>query len=126
MQSAYLENWKGGSTVLLWGDTVGMIELRDFLRSVCCAPHALTLGRFCKAVDGRMIIVTASSTQSDKGMRLAGDNLEWRLRPELAEDYAEKVDALTTSISGHQYLEANNGDITVEVSIGEYPETLRP
>lgn len=126
MQSAYFEHWKGGSTVLLWGDAAGMSELRDFLRSVWGAPNAVTVGRFCRAVDGRMISVTAGSTQSDRGMRLVGDDLEWRLRPELAEDYAEKVDALTSSISGHQYLEANNGDITVEVSIGEYPETLRP
>lgn len=126
MQSAYLENWKGGPTVLLWGDATGMCELRDFLRSLRAAPNAPTLGRFCRAVDGRMIIVTAISTQSDSGMRLFGEDFEWRLGPELAKSYAEKIDALTSSISGHQYLEARNSNITVEVSIGEYPETLRP
>ncbi len=103
-----------------------MCELRDFLRSAWAAPHAPTLSKFCEAVDGRTITVRAVSNQSDTGMRLAREGLEWRLRPELAEDYAEMVDVLASSASGHQYLEARGSDITVEVSIGEYPESLRP
>jgi hypothetical protein len=84
----------------------------------------LTLEAFCEAVDGRTITVRAVCNQRDTGMRLTRDGLEWRLLTDLTEDYAEMVDVLTSSESGHQYLEARGSNITVEVSIGEYPETL--
>ncbi|MBR1277918.1 hypothetical protein [Bradyrhizobium sp. AUGA SZCCT0283] len=126
LRSAYFADWKGGAIVLLWGDATGMRDLRDFLRLTWAAPNAPTLDRFCEAVDGRMIAVRAVSDQRDTGMRLARDGLEWRLQPDLAEDFAEMVDVLASSVSGHQYLETRGSDISVEVSIGEYPETLRP
>ena len=128
LRSAYFADWKGSPTVLLWGDATGMRELRDFLRGAWAAPNAPTFDRFYEAVDGRTISVRAVSDQRDTGMRLARDGLEWRLRPDLAEDFAEKVDVLAASVAGHQYLDhyPGDGDITVQVSIGEYPETLRP
>ncbi|WP_426525550.1 hypothetical protein [Bradyrhizobium sp. McL0615] len=128
LRSAYFVDWKGSSTILLWGDATGMRELRDFLRGARAAPNAPTFERFCEAVDGRTVSVRAVSDQRDTGMRLARDGLEWRLRSDLAEDFAEKVDVLAASVAGHQYLGHYPGDddITVEVSIGEYPETLRP
>ena len=85
-----------------------------------------TLDRFCEAVDGRMIAVSAVPDERDTGMRIARDGLEWTLQPDLAEDFAEMIDVLASSVSGHQYLETRGSDITVEVSIGEYPQTLRP
>jgi hypothetical protein len=126
LRSAYFADWKGAATVLLWGDATGMRDLRDFLRRAWTTPNVPTLDRFCEAVDGRMIAVRAVPDERDTGMRLARDGLEWRLQPDLAEDFAEMIDVLASSVSGHQYLETRGSDITVEVSIGEYPETLRP
>jgi hypothetical protein len=124
LRSAYFEDWKDGRpSVLLWGDAAGMAELRDFLRSFANVP---TLGGFCRAIDRRIINITVAATQDDAGMCLAGECLEWRLLPALADCYAEKVAALVPSTSGHQYLETDGSDITVEVSIGEYPEDLHP
>ncbi len=105
---------------------MGMRDLRDFLRRAWPASNAPTLDGFCEAVDGRMISVRAVSDQRDTGMRLGRDGLEWRLRPDLAADFAEKVDVLASSVAGHQYLDAYNSDIAVEVSTGEYPESLHP
>jgi hypothetical protein len=62
---------------------------------------------------GKTIYVRAVSGQSDAGMCLVRDALEWRL-PDLRENYAEMVDVLALSPSGHQYLEARGSDITVE------------
>jgi hypothetical protein len=77
-------------------------------------------------VDGKEITIIAVSDAGDAGMRLVRNELEWRLQPELAEDFADKVDVLTSSASGHQYLDARGNDITVMVSIGEYPESFHP
>jgi hypothetical protein len=123
LRSAYFADWKGDrGTVLIWGDAIGMRELRDFLRGEW---PSSTLARFCQAVDGRTITVKAVSEECDTGMHIAGDGLEWKLRPNLANDFADKVDLLAAATSGHQYLECCViDDIGVEVSIGEYPENL--
>src|SRR5437762_1490923 len=126
LRSAYFADWGNGPTVLLWGDATGMRALRDFLRRVGPAPSAPTLDGFCEAVDGRTITVRAVSDQRDTGMRFVRGGLEWRLRPDLAEDFAEKVDVLASSVAGHQYLDAYGTDIAVQVSTGEYPESLHP
>ena len=88
-----------------------MRELRDFLRSEWPSSNALALARFCEAVDARKIIVKAVSDERDTGMHFARDDLEWRLRSDLAEDFADKVDVLASSISGHQYLVARFSQI---------------
>lgn len=128
LRSRYFDDWKGGPIVLLWGETTDMRVLRDFLRSVFGPSNTPPLDSFCEAVDGRTITVRAVSDERDSGMHLAGGGLEWKLRPDLAETYADMVDALVASASGHQYLDAPGSDITVditvEVSIGEYPETF--
>jgi hypothetical protein len=60
-------------------------------------------------------------------MHLAGDGLEWRLRTELTNGFADKLDVLAESVSGHQYLDPHViDDIPVEVSLGEYPANWRP
>jgi len=126
LRSAYFADWKGSPTVLLWEDAMGMRELRSFLRGAWPVSNAPTLDRFCEAVDGKTITVRAVTDQPDTGMRLARDGLEWRLRPDLAEDFAGKVDGLASSVAGHQYLDAYRSEIAVEVSTGEYPENLHP
>jgi hypothetical protein len=126
LRSAYFADWKGSPTVLFWGDAIGMRELRDFLRSDWPSSNALALAKFCEAVDARKIIVKAVSDKRDTGMHFARNDLGWRLRSDLAEDFADKVDVLASSISGHQYLDSYSNDITVEVSIGEYPDGLHP
>jgi hypothetical protein len=124
LRSAYFADWKGGPTVLLWGDAIGMRELGAFLRSEL---PSSALGEFCEAVDGRKIAVKRVSDERDIGMRSTSDGLEWKLRPDWARDFAEKVEVLASAASGHQYLDCCVTDnITVEVSTGEYPESLHP
>ena len=126
LRSAYFGRWKGSPTVLLWGDAEGMRELRDFLRSARNVSSGLTLQQLCVAVDNRTIAVKAVSDRRDTGMRLVQNGLEWRLRPDLADEFAEKVGQLVSSTAGHQYLDAYGSNIVVEVSTGEYPESLHP
>jgi hypothetical protein len=125
LRSAYFKDWKWNSTLLLWGDDAGMNELRDFLKGVGRSSNAISLNAFCEAVDGRAITVQLVKDRSETGMRFANDRLEWRLQPELALEFAEKVDVLSSKV-GHQYLDAYNHGIAVEVSAGEYPADLHP
>ena len=125
LRSAYFRSWKGGPTVLFWGDAVGMRQLRDWLRSVT-APDVLAFESLCASVDGNEIAIKVVAHERDAGMRFGRDGLEWSLQPVLAEDFADKLDVLASSASGHQYLDARGNDIAVEVSMGEHPETLHP
>jgi hypothetical protein len=125
LRSAYFRDWKGGPTVLFWGDANGLRGLRDWLRSVS-APDALAFEALCTSVDGKKIRIKAVPDEGDAGMRFGCNDLEWSLQPALAEDFADKLDVLASSVSRHQYLDARGNDIAVEVSIGEYPETLHP
>lgn len=124
LRSAYFADWEDSPTVLLWGDAIGMRELVDFLRS---ERPSSTFAAFCEAVDGRKITVKTVSDKRDTGMHFADGGLEWKLRSVEAQDFADKVDVLASCTSGHQYLDCYaTDDITVEVSIGEYPESLHP
>ena len=127
LRSAYTATFNGGPKVLLWGDAAGLHALSTFLRKMLIVPCAMTLGEFCEAVDGKTISVRMRANRRDTGMRLNHQGLEWTLRPQSADDFAELVDALAASgKSGHQYLTCGVTDeITVMVSHGEYPEDLR-
>lgn len=103
-----------------------MRELRNFLRSPLTASNEGSLEAFCTSVDGQHITTRTVSDVGDAGMRLGRTGLEWGLQPELAEDFAHKVHRLTSTGAGHQYLDARGNQVAVEVSIGEYSETLKP
>ena len=128
LRSAYSETFNGGPTVLLWGDAAGMRALSDFLRKMLVVPGAMRLGEFCEAIDGKAVSVRMRTNRRETGMRLNFQGLEWTLRPQSAEDFAELVGVLASSgKSGHQYLTCGVTDESmVMVSHGEYPDDLRP
>jgi len=128
LQSAYFRNFNGGPKVLLWGDRDGMHALSGFLRKLLITPAPATLSGICTAVDRKTITVRMRANRRDTGMRPNGGGLEWTLRLQSADDFAELIDALASSRDpGHQYLTCGVSDeIIVMVSRGEYPETLRP
>jgi hypothetical protein len=105
-----------------------MRAFSDFLRKTLTTSSAMTLSEFCEHVDGKTISVQMRANRRDTGMRLDHEGLEWTLRPQSADDFAELVDVLAApGKSGHQYLTCGVTDeITVMVSHGEYPENLRP
>jgi hypothetical protein len=95
-----------------------MRELRDLLQQVRTDSSQLSLDGFCESVDDQKITAQLVADGHDTGMRFVHDCLEWRLRPDLAEEFAEKVDVLASVAAGHQYLEASfSGDDIRRVSI---------
>lgn len=126
LQSAHFEQpFKGGPKVLLWGDVDGMRDLRDFLRQLRTAETPRTLASFCEAADGKEITVVPMLDRRENGMCLRRDRLEWKLDPATADEFADKIDALTNVSDGHQYLECPGDEVGVMVSAGEYPANLR-
>lgn len=97
LRSAYFEKINSGPKVLLWGDAEGMCALSGFLRKMLIVPDSVTLSRFCKAVDGKTITVRMRANRRDAGMRLNHEGLEWTLRPQSADDFAEMVGVLASS-----------------------------
>jgi hypothetical protein len=78
------------------------------------------------SVDGNEITRAVAPREKDAGMRFGSKGLEWSVHPALAEHFAEMLDSLASGASGHQYLDAHGNDVAVEVSVGEYPDTLHP
>ena len=103
-----------------------MRDLRDFLLGPLTALNQADFENFCTSVDGNRITFISISDEQNAGMRLVLDRIEWSLNRTLAKEFAEKIDALTTAIAGHQYLDARGNEVAVEVSIGEYPDMLHP
>src|SRR5256885_9378417 len=101
LRSAYFSDWKGSPTVLFWGNSKGLLDLRDLLRDPTSQSKAL--GDICEAVDGRKVSVRVVADRRDTGVHLRSDGMEWRLRLEDAEDFADKLDGLaSSSVAAHQ------------------------
>lgn len=126
LQSAYFDNFKGGPSVLIWGDAAGLRNLIDVLRM--SATGSAPLSQFCQAVDGREIVLERIPESSS--MRSTDRGFEWGVSPKDATRFGNLIDALASSgRAGHQYLEpefCNADALAVIVSMGEYPDDLRP
>src|SRR3954469_5170099 len=110
LRSAFFADWRSGSTVLLWGDATGMRELRDFLSSPLTALKEPAFETFCTSADGNRITIRYVSDEQDAGMRLVRGRIAWSLHQALAKDFGDKVDVLTTAVTGHQYLDARGNE----------------
>jgi hypothetical protein len=124
LRSAYFDDFDGGPKVLIWGDASGLRSLMEVLRTT--SNSKIAFSGFCQCVDGREIIL--ERTSESLGMRSTNSGFGWGVSANDLADFVDKVDALVSSNrSGHQYLECGSHDsITVIVSLGEYPEDLRP
>ena len=119
----YFEGFKSSNTLLLEGDADGLRALAETFRSLAAgtldgvALHELP---FMKVHHGVHVVATRST--HDRGTRRAdAENVfRWERTEEGWRDSAEKADVLTRSAQGHHYLDADDDQVVVEVSRGEY------
>jgi hypothetical protein len=104
--------------------------VRTDLRPLSAALRAnsvgqIALNQWCKPIDGKEI--TLERTPQSSGMRSTGTGFEWKIGPEDAADFADKVDVLVSSDQpGHQYIECGgDNSLTVVISSKEYPENFK-
>lgn len=117
----FFEAFLGADTLLLDGDEEGFRLLVNRLRLLIrpdAAPIALEALPVVKS--SQQLRVSATRSGRDLGAAAVGEAaFTWQLTPAGWEDVAEKLETLTTSAQGHQYLD-EIGRITVMASRGEY------
>ncbi len=119
----YFEDFKSSDTLLLEADAEGLRALAETFRSLAAgtldrlALHELP---FVQVHHGVQLIATRSN--HDRGTRRsdAGNAFLWERDADGWQDAAEKLDVLTQCDGGHHYLDADDDQVVVEISRGEY------
>lgn len=127
LRSAYFPDFKGGPTLLFWGDAKAMSDFSDFFRDAGKRPaDRIALAAISEAVDGNEIFLQRSS--SPLGLTKTASGFDWILDTEALEVFSDLVAMLATSSHpSHQYLDDRKGrGITAMVSRDEYPDNFRP
>ena len=128
------DDFKGGATLLLWGDTEGLTELHGVLRSLADRQISVAeLNQLCcgRPVDGtRVQLRTARAPDEVMTVRrLAGAaEVEWPLTTERLTEAAKLLEPLMKPGcgTGHQYLPTTGRDaLQVIISKGEYGADFR-
>jgi hypothetical protein len=117
----FFDAFLGADTLLFDGDAEGFRFLVDRLRQLIrtgAAPIALEALPVVKS--SQQLRVSATQSGLDVGAAAVGEGaFTWQLSQAGWEDVADKLETLTTSSHGHQYLD-ESGRITVMASRGEY------
>lgn len=119
----YFEDFKSSNTLLLEADADGLRALAETFRLLAAgtltavAFHELLFMEVHHGVD-----LVATRSTHDRGIRRAdAENVFlWERTAEGWRDSAEKVDVLTQCAQGHHYLDADNDQVVVQLSRGEY------
>jgi hypothetical protein len=133
LRYGYFHDLKSGPKLLIWGGPDDMARLYEALSQVAASegPQALTDIQGCVAVDDTTVLLeTVGEAEGIVRDEVEADVFHWRVDEEDWYAFQELVEPLTHCSSakpGHQYLESlANGEITVMVSCGEYPDDLKP
>lgn len=123
LRCAYLPDGALGPVVLLWGQASDLRELSALFLSLSTSPREERIGD-----DGSPGKVTVRFDHRPRGMRAVGNDLAWEMAPADATRFSELLIALTASPRpAHRYLDCASGEgLTVQASLGEYPDDFRP
>ena len=119
----YFEDFKSSNTVLLEADAEGLRALAEMFRSLAGGTvDGLELHDLPFVEIHHGVQLTATRGVRDRGTRRAdvGNAFLWERTPDGWEDAAEKLDVLTQYGEGHHYLDADEDQVIVQVSRGEY------
>jgi hypothetical protein len=119
----YFEQFKSSDTLLMEGDAEGLRVLADLLRSleIGSADHVqIDALSFVEAHHG--VRLTVKRARRDRVSRVSASSKDftWECTDAGWRDAADKVDVLVGCGEGHQYFDAAEGQVVVEVAKGEY------
>jgi hypothetical protein len=126
LRFSVFEDFKGETTLLLWGDDEGIAQLHAVLaeladgRRSAASPHEMP---WATAIDGtRFKLSVAQDGRDTMSVTSPGTYVDWQCAPENFAEFADKVAALRSSTgeSAHQYLDVRGEALQVMVSRGEY------
>lgn len=119
LQAAVLPEFKGADTLLLWGDSDDIAELRH-------ATTALRHGEVPTIKIGDLSISASSDDAQRSELSRSGDGLSWTCPKAILIE----VEALLTSLDevscGHQFIDVAGLVDQVIFAKNEYPETFGP
>jgi len=123
LRIGYFKDFKSSNAILLEADTDGLRALAQLFRSLAAGTldnvglHDLP---FVEAHHG--VLVTATRSAHDRGARHADARpaFLWERTEDGWRDAADKLDVLSQHKEGHQYLDADEDEVVIQVSKGEY------
>ncbi len=118
----YFADFKSSDTILLEGDTDGLRLLTKVFHSLGTSEDAVAIDTlpFVEVHQGVRLIATVGTR--DVGARRGDSPMEfrWDRTRSSWQDAADMLSVLSGSLEGHQYLQATDDEVTVQVSLGEY------
>jgi len=115
LQARLIDDFKGSSALLFWGDNVGMAAMLQHLRALDEGQSVVRVG------DGENTVEIILSGLSDRSHIQAGEGVSWECSAETLRKTAERIVPLLNS-TGHQYIDADGWADEVVISANEYPE----
>jgi hypothetical protein len=120
LKAGVFDDFKGATTLLLWGDREGMGTL---LASLCALRD--TRGEFSiEGPEGRLTVCYASDKNEGSTLRTEGDRVRWDCSGEALKYAADQVEPLLHD-AGHQFLDVDGLAEQVIIARDEYPANLR-
>lgn len=119
----YFENFKSSDTLLMEGDTDGLRNLAQVLRSLhngSAAVVEVDALPFVQSHHG--VRLTAKRSRRDLVTRAedASNSFTWERTEAGWQDVADKLEVLVGCREGHHYFDAAHEQVMVEVAKGEY------
>ncbi len=119
----FFEDFKSSDTLLLEADCEGLQALAVVFRSLAAGTHeVLALHELSLFEVHHGVQLTARRTSRDHGTRRlnAGTAFLWERTSDGWVDAAEKLEVLTRYEGAHHTLDAEDDEVVVQVSKGEY------
>jgi len=130
LRYGYFRDLKSGPKLLIWGGPDDMARLYEALSQVAASEEsqALTDIQGCMAVDDTTVLLeTVGEAEGIVRDEAEAGVFHWRMDEEGWYEFQQLVEPLTRGAPGHQALQCHaGGDIDVLVSVGEYPDNLKP
>ena len=118
----FFRDFKSSDTLLIDGDSDGLRQLADELRGLARNGVTIEIHKLAFVQIHHGIRITATRAEWGTGASIDDRDISWTQSESGWRSTAEKLETLTTGAPGHQYLDADGDQITVEASRGEYDD----
>jgi hypothetical protein len=120
LKAGVFDDFKGATTLLLWGDREGMGALLTSLSAL-----RDTRGEFAvEGPDGGLTVCYASDKNEGSTLRTEGNCFRWVCSGEALKFAADLIEPLLSG-AGHQFLDVDGLAEQVIIARDEYPADLR-
>jgi hypothetical protein len=120
IQARICDDFKGATTLLLWGDREGMASLLDDFSALCTGKRNAFV---IDGPDGDLTVCLTSQKDGSSTLTMKANGLRWDCSRQTVALAADLVEPLLRG-AGHQYLDANGLAEQIIIARDEYPADL--